>query len=975
MTQAKRLIEVAMPIREISAESGRDKSLRHGHPCTLHMWWARRPLPACRAVTFASVVPDPDDPDCPKQFRNAVARYLRDEVPGELRCYKRGSTTHNDPDPYAPYSGVEDTLRNRLLMFIAKWSPETIEFDRGERSKSPPTKYTIDERSLVKWEVSDPENPQGRKVLEVARELIEIGNGGQAPTVLDPFAGGGAIPLEAGRLGCNPIANDYNPVAYLLLRGTCELPQKYGHPGTRTQSVAEYGEEKEREVEVENVLSHDVEKWAHWILNRAEDEIGHLYPMGEDGRRVIAYFWARTAPCSNPSCQGEMPLLRTLNLCSKSGKKVALTMDVDRDQKTVQFGIAHGKRIEETNGTMQRGGNVLCPYCEQITPVEDLRTAGQDGHLGERMVAVILNGENGKDYRPVKKCDLQAFKQAADMNAKPPGELILQEVTSSDQHVSHRGQFTTYMYGMRTWGSLFNPRQLVAMHTFVECVQEAFAEMRREMDDEDYRRAVVLYLGLWVSKMSDYMASFTTWTPSGEFVGHVLTKQAVPMVWDYPEVNPFNTSTGGARSMLDWMIRVINREKAFGDPATVQLGDAGDPLSGEGAVQSIVTDPPYFDAIAYADLSDFFYVWLKRALGHVMPNVFVTPLTPKQDEATALKHRHGGDGIMAEAHFRSKLAGSLSQAREAVQDNGLIAVMFAHQSSKAWTALVEAIFAADLTIDASWPIDTERSSRTVAIGTSSLASSVTVVCRPREPGSAASYRRVRREVEAVVGKSVQRFWDFGLRGADLIVASYGPAVSVFGQFERVEKADGTPVEIPELLELAREAARDEIAGEFRGDNLSTLYYVWANLYGTAEQQWDDARLVVQIGGDAESAMELARRHGIFQVDGSDCRLGLLKDRKDRANLGLGEDPPLIDALHRAMKLWQEEKRDDLVTYLARQGLLDDGRFWKLAQALYEVLPRECQDWKLTNALLTERESLQNQARSTGAGKDQQGELF
>jgi len=295
--------------------------------------------------------------------------------------------------------------------------------------------------------------------------------------------------------------------------------------------------------------------------------------------------------------------------------------------------------------------------------------------------------------------------------------------------------------------------------------------------------------------------------------------------------------------------------------------------------------------------------------------------------------------------------------------------------------LIHALFDAGLSIDATWPIDTEREVRSVALGSSALASSITVICRARTIRSAASFKDVRKEIQEVVAAAVKRFWSYGFRGADLIVACYGPAVGVFGKYERVEKADGTPVGIPELLELAKQAARDAIAGEFRGDNLSTLYYVWANLYGAAEQPWDDARLVVQIGGESlpagrqgESAMEVARGHGIFVVDGASCRLALLADRAKKRNLGMDQSPPLIDALHRAMLLWKAEKRGELVAYLAERDLLEDGPFWKLAQALFEVLPRDLEDWKLVNALLGERPTLRAEGKRQAA-PDRQRDLF
>ena len=263
----------------------------------------------------------------------------------------------------------------------------------------------------------------------------------------------------------------------------------------------------------------------------------------------------------------------------------------------------------------------------------------------------------------------------------------------------------------------------------------------------------------------------------------------------------------------------------------------------------------------------------------------------------------------------------------------------------------------------------------LALGTASLETSVTVACRPRIVGSAVSFKQVRGEIEDVVRRSLKRFWSYGFRGADLIVACYGPAVGVFGKYERVEKADGTVVGIPELLDVAKQGARDAIAGEFRGDNLSTLYYVWANLYGAAEQAWDDARLVVQIGGDQDHAMEVARGHGMFVVDGSKCRLAVLEDRAGRRGLGKDQNPPHIDALHRSMLLWKEERRRDLVDYLARRDLLEDDPFWKLAQALFEVLPRDLDDWKLVSALLGERQTLRTEGKSAVYGAAQRDLFF
>jgi adenine-specific DNA methylase len=608
---------------------------------------------------------------------------------------------------------------------------------------------------------------------------------------------------------------------------------------------------------------------------------------------------------------------------------------------------------------------VRCPICQQTTPVEDLRRAGLDGKMGERMVAVITDTPQGKDYRAVEAGDEEAFEKAKRLAEKVerPAEKVYENTVGipSTSIIS-----PALYYGMPRWGDLFNPRQLVAMQTFVACLHDALAELAKREQNAEYRQAVAAYLGLWSSKLADYLASFGTWTPGGEFFGHVLTKQAIAMVWDYPEVNPFNQVTGGALSMLDWMLRVIQHESHPGVaqvfPARVMRGDGASLRLSQKLADVVVTDPPYFDAIAYADLSDFFYVWLKRSLGEMLPEAFATPLTPKSEEATALKHRHKGDVEEAKRHCTSKLAACFAEAKRVCKSDGVIAVMFAHQSTEAWSALINALFEAGLNITASYPIDTERGNRTVALGGSALASSITVICRPREVGAAASFREVRRQIEDVVAKSVHRFFEYGLRGADLIVACYGPAVGVFGRYERVERADGTVVGVPELLQLVRESALKAIAGEFEGDNLSRLYFVWANLYGVGEQAWDDARLIVQIGGEAESAMDVARNRGLFVVDGSTVRLALLADRSDRRNLGDDPNAPLIDQLHHMMMHWKREERSEIVSFLWQRQLLDDARFWKLAQALFEVLPHETEDWKLMSALLGERETFKTEAK-------------
>lgn len=983
-TSCKRLIEVALPIREISAESVRDKSLRHGHISTLHLWWARRPLAASRAVVFASLVPDPDDPACPTEFREAVARFLRNQIPSQLRYYQRKRLTRQDEDPYRPYEGVEDTLRNRLLMFVAKWSPEMIEFESGLVAKMPKPEMLLDDRSLVKWETSDPENPQGREILRIARDLIRAAHGGETPTVLDPFSGGGSIPLEAGRLGCQPIANDYNPVAALILRATCEFPQKFGKPGKRTFRARNIDKEQSEEHMVPNALAWDVEHYAKLILHAAREKIGHLYPPGEDGAPVVGYLWARTAPCSNPSCRGIVPLLRNLWLCNKDDKKVALTMHVDKQARRVSFGVVKGEEIKDTEGTMIKGGSFNCPYCGQMTPVQKLRQSGIEGNMGEQMTAAIvirpikrvrsIQGrfvtveQDEKDYRPVEKSDLVACIEAKKLadNIEKPQEYIVPEINgpnAPEDAGSHRS-ISTEVYGITQFHQLYNSRQLVAMQTLVSCLHEISAELPPE---------IVTYLSLWISRVSMRITSVGVWNTIGEKFEMPFGRQAIAMVWDYPEANILSDVTGGAIGQLGWVDLFIRHESQNSLPAKVTMGDAASLEIDDDSVAAVITDPPYFDAIAYADLADFFYIWLKRGMADAMPWLFTTPQTPKTLEIVAHKHRHHGNRDAGRKHFEDRLAKAFEEAHRVCRPDGVVSIMFAHQSAEAWSALINAIFQAGLTVTSTYPIDTERTFALKA-SVAALASSITVTCRERKAGSAARLKDVRGEIADAVRQAVKRFWDYGFRGADLIVACYGPAVGVFGQYERVERGDGTPVEVPELLELAREAALKAIAGEFSGDALTRLYFVWASQYGVAEQSYDDLIKVAQMGIENESAADLARQHGLFQIDGQTCRLALAAERGDRKQLGMEPNATLIDQLHAAMHLWKLENRADLVRYLHERELLGDGPFWKLVQALFEVIPRTTDDWKVLSALLAERETLRAEARRLGPVAREQ-ELF
>lgn len=969
----KRLIEVALPIKEISAESVRDKSLRHGHISTLHLWWARRPLAASRAIVFASLVPDPDDPECPQQFKDKVKELLcKDMV-------------------YQPYR-QEDTLRNRLLTFIAKWSWKKIEFDEGKSTDAPETKEMLNDRSLVKWESSI-----NSEILKIARELIYSAYG-YVPTVLDPFAGGGAIPLEAVRLGCNVIANDYNPVAHLIERCTFEFPYKYGRPGeveitieeakrmgiyekifpeTDMDVVAEpqlnYGEMNPSEnwfelnygkarlisvkdgivkLSVSNKLLFDVERHANNILERVRERIGPLYPLDKDGNPVVGYLWARTAPCRNPSCGKEIPLLRSLIICDKKGKRIALDLKIENSE--IKFGIVKNKEIKRTEGTVVNRG-ARCPFCEQITTSVDIKTASFQGKLNERMTCAIIETDDGKQYRQIEIMDLEIL---TGINDQTNEDLIPNEpMQKIPDLVSGRG------WNFQTWGSLFNNRQKVTLKSFIEEIKNEFIK-----SENDYSKVLQTYLALQLDRISMFNSSFGIWVPGGEFVSMPFGRQAIPMVWDYPEVNQLSNSFGSYQGQLDWILRVIERESIISSNTAININCKNSDaalLNYKNGIDVVITDPPYFDAIAYADLSDFFYVWLKRTLGDVYPGLFSTPLTPKTEEATALKHRHNGSTDEANKHFESKLAQSLIEAKRLCKEDGVICVMFAHQSTHAWTALINAIFKADLTVSATYPLDTEDTGK-LKLSMSALSSSVTVVCRSRVYEKATTYIKIRSEIESVVKESVERFWNYGFRGADLIVACYGPAVGVIGKYEYVEK-QGEPIPIADLLNDVREIALKAIAGAFTGDLHSRFYFVVANMYGVAEMDWDDIVKIAQIGSGVEDARIFSDQHHYIIREENKAHLAMLSDRIEYLPEWeqLHFDAPLIDQLQIAMLLWKQQKRPQLVQFLTNNQRMDNDKFWKLAQSLFVLDSlRGTEDWKLISALLSERETLRKETKKT-----------
>lgn len=1019
MPTPKKLIEVALPIKEVSAESVRDKSIRHGHISTLHLWWARRPLPVCRAVVFASLIPDPLDEHCPPAFQEAVDRLLGDDPDSEYG------------DPYKPYDDIpytvavdrmEDNLRNRLLMFIGKFSEK---FAQNQKlGKKTPAKDLLSPYSLIKWD-----NKNNEDILNKARKLIFVSHQAakttasaselmaefdilydaiksaektlyhtpdrhlatanvavkeavlhdaieafldKMPRVFDPFAGGGAIPLEAARLGCRSYGNDINPVAHIIQKGSLEFPQKYGKPITysKDEFINLYGESTWREqpqdikilqngkaeaIRVANRLSFDVEYFAKKLLAEAEKEIGHLYPLNADGKKPIAYYWARVGTCSNPSCRAEVPLLKGFYLANTSSKQFYLKPIIEGKQ--IDFEVKSGKSDED--GWVVKG-NLLCPICGNTTSKADIKSQSNNKLFKERLLAVIENIGDGKSYR------LPTEQEKEVVNISHETELIPEQLTKNDS----RNLWIT-LWGIESWGDMFSQRQIYILQKLVQ----KLVELRKELAflEEGYYKAVVTYLGILLDRGAVISTAFGRWDVTRENVQSPFSKQAIAMVFDYPEANLLGKTTGSLSNQLDWVTRYIESECE--QPFAVELKNAS---SGDKSqfpdkyLTAVVTDPPYYDAIAYADLSDFFYVWLKRTLGDVYPLNFATPQTPKTEECTALKHHHENSKDKAKAHFENKL----TQIFDAIehQTTDIVSIMFAHQSTEAWTTLCNSILGARMNITGSWPVDTEMANRSIGLAGAALASSVTVSARPAQRQGYGEYRTVKKAIEKTVAQEVDELYRLGFRGADLLTACFGQAVSEFGQYEKVEKADGSEITVAELLEMARESAFNALLKGFDGDDYTKFYIGWLQLYGFVESEFDDAAKFSRVGLSI-NVNELFTNH-ILIKEGNKQTLGTYAARLV-ANKKLGENrsSPLIDQVHRAMQLYRGANRAHLLAHIALVADNPESPFWRVVSSLCELLPSGTDDHKQATGLLSNKDSLIRESKLASVVLGEQTKIF
>ncbi len=902
MTYRKKLIEVALPLDAINRESAREKSIRHGHPSTLHLWWARRPLATCRAVIFSSLVDDPDEPNAPKEYLEALDKLEN------------------------PPTGA-DGRRERLFYFIER---------------------------LVKWESTTDE-----KILAQARKLIRLSCEGKPPPVLDPFCGGGSIPLEAQRLGLEAYASDLNPVAVLITKALIEIPPKFaGKPPVNPDDRAKL--QKGAAWKGAAGLAADVRYYGKWMRDRAWEKIGHLYPKGPNGETVIAWLWARTVKCPNPACGAHMPLVRSFWLSTKLGKEAWVQPIVNG--KTVQFEVRTGKPADQEavkRGTKTaRGAKFFCLTCDEPADDQHIKDEGMAGRIAAQLLAVVSEGQRSRVYLSPDTCDVP--------RVDPPEDLrgLDSEIAEDPRAIWCK------LYGLSTFADLFTPRQLVALTTFSDLVGEArelALQHAREADLPDdgvgiadegsgataYADAVATYLSFVVSRLADRMSTLCTWDVGGPGWGTktraTFARQALPMTWDFAEVNPFCDSTGSLENSLAYGLEVLSRlGTETAKSADIQQLDAAVAIDGP-SDPAVFTDPPYYDNIGYADLADFFYVWLRRSAGRIYPELFSTLLTPKTPELIATPYRFGGDREKAEKHFEEGLGKALALMRAKASRDYPLVLYYAFKQTEAgksagaltalastgWQTMLQGLLDQKLELVGTWPMRTELANRTVARQANALASSIVLVCRPRpEDAPTATFRQfqselgeeVPRALSVMIGRDRVDHSEPWVDPIDLRQAAIGPGMAVYSRYSRVQKADGSALSVREALQEINEAIDayfDEVEGELDRD--TRFCAQWYRENGFNDATYGRAEVLAQA---MDIGVEALGARGLLQAKGGKVRL--LRPSDYRAEMPAG--PSIWELCHRLVGALEDGEEAAARLYIAMPGLAEEAR--DLAYRLY-----------------------------------------
>ena len=816
MTYRKKLIEVDLPLDSINEESAREKSIRHGHPSTLHLWWSRKPLAACRAVLFASMVDDPS------------------EWPDEF-----------------PTKEEQDKERIRLHCIIKR---------------------------LIKWKNSNDEellaDARQEIALSVARSRGEVSPTGEddvlaylnsvAKPVYDPFSGGGSIPLEAQRLGLRAIGTDLNPIAVLITKSLIELPCNFPNrpPVNPAADPMGFSAGKSKKAwRGAAGLANDVRYYGRQMQSIARERIGHLYPK-IDGATVIAWLWTRTTSCSNPACGAQMPLRTTFQASKKSGNQHWIRPVVDNEAKSISFVVQRNDDGVPQTGTVNRNG-ATCLICGSAMPLSDVRKQARDGKMGEQMTAIVAEGNRQRlFFSPT-----QEHVQAA-LSAEP--------VWRPMQTITKTPKISALAYGVTHWHQLFTKRQLTAATMFSDLLSEMGSLMKQDGADAEYANSICTYLALVIGKMIDSNSKFSRWQNAGDKVAGVFARQAIPMMWDFAEVNPFSASTQNWMAQVEWVAKVVENLPSDVNEGKVHQADASTTVHADyGPV--IVTDPPYYDNIDYADLSDYFYVWLRPLLRDIYPSLFAGMLTPKGEEMTAIPSRFSNP----RERFEELLSRTLRLIKQKCSPEFPSSIFYAYKqqqeerdgrTSTGWETMLTALVSSGFRIIGTWPMRTERAARSNALATNALASSVVLVCRPRdEDAPVATRRQFLDALESNLPAALDHLTREGhIAPVDLAQAAIGPGMAIYSQFSRVETISGEPVPIRAAL-----AAINRVIAEYHQreqgdlDEDSQFCLSWLTQYGYTKGDYGSAEVLAQA---KNVSVETLKDWKLLEADGGHVRL-------------------------------------------------------------------------------------------------------
>ena len=815
---------------------------------------------------------------------------------------------------------------------------------------------------LSKWE-----NSLNHGVIEKAKNNILEVNGKKPLRVLDPFAGGGSIPLEALRLGCETHAIEYNPVAVLILKCTLEYPQRYGKPKD-TKNVWSLN------TQTKNPLLEDVKKWGVWVLEAAKKETGSFYPEEGDGSIPVGYIWARTIPCQNPACGAELPLMRQFWLAKKSNKKVSLYPYVEG--KEVRFKIVGDgyEKIPEgfdpSKGTVSRA-IATCPVCGYTVDANTTRKLFQEGKSGQRMVAVVLHKPRtaGKRYRLAMAKDLEIFREAEkyleEKREKLYEEWGIDPVPDEELPPKETLGFRVQRYGMLKWGDLFNSRQKLALITFTEKVRLAYQKMIEEGYDEEYAKMVVSYLGISINNLAEKNSNVSRWANTKETIAGSFSRQALPMVWDYFESNVFSGSTGDWLNSIEYNSNVLSHlsqippveiEKEEKIPKVTQASATELPYPDD-YFDAVFTDPPYYDNVPYSYLSDFFYVWLKRSIGDLYPELFMTPLTPKSKEIVAYSHQEGGFES-GKRYFEEMLKKAFKEIARVLKPDGIATIVYTHKSTSGWETLINSLLESSLVPTASWPIDTEMKARLRANESAALASSIYFVCRKMERKDIGWLNEVKEEIKNHIYKKLELLWEEGISGADYFISAIGSAIEIFGKYRKIEDYEGNEISARQLLDYLREIVTDYAVRQILHNGiaaelspLTRFYILWRWTYGEAKVHFDDARKLAQSTG---IDLEKVWNKGFIKKEREFIRAIGPQDRKLEE---LEDSDELIDVLHRVLLLWKSGRKEDMKKVLRETGYGEKESFYRVAQTISETLPIDSREKKLLDGFLSGKNKL------------------